>query len=126
MMFIVRATDRWQETWPADTGVRIALVRRTPSIVATEPGQTDLFCVGEDDDADRLRDQGWNVVALRDGWYADDGEGGVAIWGHGLYWEVRDTPFSVREAVGPAGAASDAPTGQDGGTVDVRKGIFGT
>ena len=42
-----------------------------------------------------MRDRGWSLVALRDGWYADDGEGGVAVWGQGAYWEVRDTPFSV-------------------------------
>ena len=126
MMFIVRANDHWRECWPPDAGVRIALVRKTPSIVATEPGQTDLFCVGEEAETDRFRTRGWNVVTLRDGWYADDGEGGVAIWGQGLYWEIRDTPFSVKEAVGPAGAASDAPTGEAGETVDVRRGIFGT
>ncbi len=51
---------------------------------------------------ERLRAEGWNVVTLRDGWYQGDDEGGVAIWGHGKYWEVRDTPFSVKEAVGPA------------------------
>jgi hypothetical protein len=126
MMFIVRANDGWQDRWPHDSSVRIALVRQTPSIVADETVQTDLFCVGDEPEMDRLRERGWNVVALRDGWYADDGEGGVAIWGQGLYWEVRDTPFSVKEAVGPAGAASDAPTGVDGETVDVRRGIFGT
>jgi hypothetical protein len=119
MMFIVR-TDGER---PDDPAVRIALVRRTPSIVAAVAGQTDLFCVGDEAAPDRLRDQGWNVITLRDGWYADDGEGGVAIWGQGAYWEVRDTPFSVKEAVGPASEA--AAEGEGGETLDVRRGIFG-
>jgi hypothetical protein len=124
MIFIVRANDRWRESWPPDARARIVLVRQTPSIVASEPGQTDLFCVGEEAEADRLGERGWSVVRLHDGWYADDGEGGVAVWGQGAYWEVRDTPFSVKDAVGPAGEA--AGEGEDSETLDVRKGIFGT
>lgn len=124
MIFIVRANDHWRECWPPDAAARIALVRRTPSIVADSEGQTDLFCVGEEAEADRFRERGWNVVRLHDGWYADDGEGGVAIWGQGAYWEIRDTPFSVKEAVGPSGEASGKSEG--GETLDVRKGIFGT
>ena len=124
MMFIVRGNEHWRESWPPDANVRIALVRRTPSIVANGDGQTDLFCVGEEAEADRFRERGWNVVALHDGWYADDGEGGVAIWGQGAYWEIRDTPFSVREAVRPAVEAAGEAEG--GETLDVRKGIFGT
>ncbi len=124
MMFIVRANDHWRECWPPDAGVRIALVRRTPSIVSDSQGQTDLFCVGDEAELDRFQARGWNVVTLRDGWYADDGEGGVAIWGQGVYWEIRDTPFSVKEAVGPA--VEGAGDGGGGETLDVRKGIFGT
>ena len=124
MMFIVRGNDQWRECWPPDAHVRIALIRRTPSIVATESGQTDLFCVGDEAELEQFRARGWNVVALRDGWYADDGEGGVAIWGQGLYWEIRDTPFSVKEAVGSAGEVATAD--EDDETLDVRKGIFGT
>jgi hypothetical protein len=124
MMFIVRANDHWRACWPPDATAQIKLVRQTPGIVATEPGQTDLFCVGDEEQLNWFRERGWNVVALRDGWYADDGEGGVAIWGQGLYWEVRDTPFSVKEAVGPAGAVTSDDDG--GETLDVRKGIFGT
>jgi hypothetical protein len=123
MMAIVRANDHWRACWPDDAGVRIALVRRTPSIVATEDGQHDLFCVGDEAALERLSARGWTVVALRDGWYQDDGEGGVAIWGQGRFWEIRDTPFSVKEAVG---SVSDASGGQDGETLDVRRGIFGT
>jgi hypothetical protein len=122
MMAIVRANDHWRECWPDDTGVRIALVRRTPSIVADDKSQHDLFCVGEEAALDQLGARGWTVLALRDGWYQDDAEGGVAIWGQGRYWEIRDTPFSVKEAVGPV---NDAATGEDGETLDVRKGIFG-
>jgi hypothetical protein len=125
MICIVRAHAQWRACWPDDADIRIALVRRTPSIVAEGAGQYDLFCVGDEAALDRLRGQGWNVIALRDGWYADDGEGGVAIWGQGLYWEIRDTPFSVKEAVGPVDAASDAPTGEESQTLDVRRGIFG-
>ena len=99
-------------------------MRRTPSLVASEPGQTDLFCVGDESEAVRFGERGWTVVRLRDGWYADDGEGGVAVWGQGAYWEVRDTPFSVKEAVGPAGEVASPDEGAE--TLDVRKGIFGT
>jgi hypothetical protein len=123
MMAIVRANDLWRECWPDDANVRIALVRRTPSIVADREGQHDLFCVGDEAALEQLAARGWTVVALRDGWYQDDGEGGVAIWGQGRYWEIRDTPFSVVEAAGPAGAASERETGE---TLDVRRGIFGT
>jgi hypothetical protein len=123
MMAIVRANEQWQECWPDDANVRIALVRRTPSIVANAEGQHDLFCVGDEAALERLAAGGWTTVALRDGWYQDDGEGGVAIWGQGRYWEIRDTPFSVVEAAGPVTGAS---TDTGGETLDVRKGIFGT
>lgn len=119
MMFVVRTRDER----PDDPDVRIAVTRRTPSIVPDGAGLTDLFCIGDDEAPDRLRAQGWNVVALRDGWYQTDDGGGVAVWGQGLYWEVRDTPFSVKEAAGPTAAA---PTDQDAGEeVNVRRGIFG-
>ena len=124
MMAIVRVSGQWQDSWPPDADIRIALVRQTPSIVATEAGQADLFCVGEEVAFERFRERGWNVVTLRDGWYEDDDEGGVAIWGQGAYWEIRDSPFSVREAVGPSGESSRE--GEGGEAVDVRKGIFGT
>ena len=140
MIGIVRANAVWQECWPPDADLRVVLVRATPSIVSNSAGFFDLFCVGEASALGRMGERGWNVVPLGDGWYADDGEGGVAVWGQGRYWEVRDTPFSITEAVGPAGAAqeratpegiasqgaaSDAPTGSAGETLDVRKGIFG-
>jgi hypothetical protein len=121
MMFVVRTRGER----PSDPAVRIALVRATPSIVPDSTGQTDFFCVGDDAAPDRLREQGWQVVTLRDGWYQGDDEGGVAIWGQGHFWEVRDTPFSVKEAVGPASdsPASAATTGDE---VDIRRGILGS
>ena len=123
MMAIVRANEQWRECWPDGANVRIALVRRTPDLVATEAGQHDLFCVGDEAALARLGANGWAVVPLRDGWYQDDGEGGVAVWGQGRYWEIRDTPFSVVEAAGPA---SDDSTDAGGEALDVRRGIFGT
>jgi hypothetical protein len=119
MIFVVRTGG----ARPDGPGIRIVLERRTPGIVPDSAGLTDLFCVGPEEAPDRLRAQGWNVVTLHDGWYQDDGAGGVAVWGQGLYWEVRDTPFTVREAVGPA--TETGPAGQDGETLDVRRGIFG-
>jgi hypothetical protein len=97
MMFIVRTRGER----PRAPDVRIALARRTPNIVPDSAGRIDLFCVGDDESPDRLRAEGWEVVTLRDGWYQGDDAGGVAIWGQGKYWEVRDTPFSVKEAAGP-------------------------
>ena len=121
MMFIVR-TDGER---PDDPGVRIAAERATPALSSEAAGQIDLFIVGDDDAPERLRSQGWRVVLLHDGWYQDDGEGngGIAIWGQGAYWEVRDTPFSVREASGPAGDAAGSE--EAGDNADIRRGIFG-
>jgi hypothetical protein len=124
-MFIVRTRGER----PVEPGIRIALVRRTPSIVPESEGRTDLFCVGDDEAPDRLRARGWTIVMLHDGWYQGDDEGGVAIWGQGAFWEVRDTPFTVREAAGPAAETADAADtaagGEDGERLDVRRGIFG-
>jgi hypothetical protein len=122
MMFIVRTAGER----PDDSQVRIAAVRATPRMLPDSAGLTDLFVVGDDAAPERLRNQGWNVVLLRDGWYQDDGAGGIAIWGQGAYWEVRDTPFSVREAVGPAADAT-SPNEASGpaGPADIRRGIFG-
>ena len=49
--------------------------------------------------------------------------GGVAIWGQGKYWEIRDTPFTVKEAVGPAADSEAAPA--DSEHVEIRRAIFG-
>ena len=119
MMFIVRTHTQP----PPDLGVRVALVRNTPEIVRDSPDQIDLFCVADDEAPDRLRARGLTVVDLRDGWYQADDEGGVAIWGQGKYWEIRDTPFTVREAVGPISDTLSAEP--DSPPIDVRGRIFG-
>jgi hypothetical protein len=122
MIFIVRATGDWAACWSNPPRVKIALTRQTPSLVAEAKNQIDLFCIGDEDAAARLADEGWSVVTLRDGWYADDSGGGVAVWGQGAFWEVRDTPFTIKEAVGPASVTAE---GEGGETLDVRRGIFG-
>jgi hypothetical protein len=88
MMFIVRTVG---ET-PSETGFTIRLTRRTPVLISG--GTRDFFCDG---DLDAAKRQQLNVVPVHDGWYADDTGGGVAIWGQGRFWEIRDTPFTVRE-----------------------------
>lgn len=111
-MFIVRNTGRQPE------GLVVKLCRRTPSLVAKAADQVDWFCLG---DADAARRAGHDVVLLHDGWYADDTGGGVTIFGP--YWEIRDTPFSVREAAPDPPAAKEPP--EAGETINVRKAIFG-
>jgi hypothetical protein len=74
----------------------VKLVRRTPAIVRTADDQRDYFCLGDDSLAERLAASGWSVVPVRDGWYEDDNGGGVAVWGDGRYFELRDTLFSIR------------------------------
>ncbi|HEY3848384.1 MAG TPA: hypothetical protein VGL95_14855 [Acetobacteraceae bacterium] len=101
-------------------GVVMKLRRRSPAQVPHDAARVDWFCLG---DPGAARDAGHNVVTLHDGWYADDTGGGVAIYGP--YWEIRDTPFTVREA-----APDPAPVAREGQTteqniVDVRKAIFG-
>jgi hypothetical protein len=119
MMFVIRSSERAP---PASVDVKV--VRRTPAIVPQGAGKTDYFCVGGSEGIAVLRTEGWEIVELRDGWYEDDTGGGIAIFGHGKYWEVRDTPFTVKEGVVPAGktagdaAASDEP-------VNVRGAVFG-
>jgi hypothetical protein len=119
MMFIVRSGG---EAPPA-SAIAIKASRKTPAIVPGGEGKTDYFCVGEPDAMAQLRQAGRAIVELRDGWYAGDNGGGVAISGQGRYWEIRDTPFTVKEAVGPA---TGTPSG-DGGAdlVNVRRAIFG-
>jgi hypothetical protein len=120
MMFIIRTGDE-----PPNTpSVQVKAVRKTPAIVPNGTGKSDYFYVGEAEAMATLRDQGWELVELRDGWYGDDSGGGIVISGHGKYWEVRDTPFTVREAAGPVAEMHEAETA-DGDQVNVRRAIFG-
>jgi hypothetical protein len=115
MMFIIRTMGEA----PTETGFSIRLARRTPALASG--GVKDFFCDG---DPDAAKQRGLNVVPVHDGWYADDTGGGVAIWGHGRFWEIRDTPFTVRET----SAETATPTGNsvaDDEVVNVRKAIFG-
>ncbi len=113
MIFLVRNDGGRPE------GLEVKLRRRTPALVASEADLVDWFCLG---DPEAARNVGHNVVTLHDGWYADDTGGGVAIFGP--YWEIRDTPFTVREtAPDPLPAARrEARTTE---IVNVRKAIFG-
>ena len=119
MMFILRSSGER----PQAPGIAVKLSRKTPEIVPDAAGKTDHFCVGAADAMAALRDAGWTIVELHDGYYEDGCGGGVGIWGHGRYWEIRADPLTVTEAVGPSGQAADAPA--DGEHVEVRGTIFG-
>ena len=119
MMFVVRSVGEKPEM----PGIEVKLSRDTPAIVRDGAGKTDFFCVGEEAATASLREAGWQVVELRDGYYEDGRGGGVAIWGQGKYWEIRDTPFTVKEAVGPAADSEAAPA--DSEHVEIRRAIFG-
>jgi hypothetical protein len=123
MMFIVRTGGEL----PNLTGVALKAQRRTPGMVPDAAGKTDYFCVaGEAAVATLPGDghaDGFEIVRLRDGWYADDSGGGIVIFGHGRFWEVRDTPFTVKEAAGPAETALSSRA--DPEQVNVRGAIFG-
>lgn len=118
MMFIIRS----DAGMPEFAGVRVKVSRKTPQIVPTGAGKIDYFCVGETEAMATVRTEGGDVVELSDGWYTDDAGGGVGISGHGRYWEIRDTPLTVKEAVGPADMPIAAEAGEE---VNVRKAIFG-
>jgi hypothetical protein len=96
------------------------MTRRTPAIVGASDGRIDVFCDG---DPDAARSAGLPVVPVHDGWYADDTGGGMAIWGQGIFWEVRDTPFTVRQACGPEAWPDKVDHDQDA-AVNVRQAIF--
>ena len=119
MMFIVRSGGER----PESAGVQIKLGRATPANVADAAGKTDFFCVGEMPAVAALRASGWTVVDLHDGYYEDGSGGGVGIWGQGKYWEIRDTPFTVTETVGPSTPAQSGTA--QGEHVNVRGAIFG-
>ena len=119
MMFIVRSAGERPEM----AGIAVKLSRDTPPIVTEGAGKTDFFCVGEEAAIAALREAGWQVVELRDGYYEDGRGGGVAIWGQGKYWEIRADPFTVQEAVGPAAGSETARA--DSEHVEIRRAIFG-
>lgn len=119
MMFIVRSTGERPEM----PGIAVKLSRATPPTVKDGAGKIDFFCVGEEAAITPLREAGWQVVELRDGYYEDGRGGGVAIWGQGKYWEIRSEPFTVVEAVGPAARPETAPAKAE--HVEVRRAIFG-
>lgn len=81
----------------ADPGIRVVLTRRTPSEVDGGRTQLDVLCAGDEDARTRLQARHPLVIACHDGWYADDQQGGIAVWGGGPHWEVRDTPLHVIE-----------------------------
>jgi hypothetical protein len=120
MMFIIRTGN---DHLPTPTGIALKARRRTPDTVPNAAGKTDYFCAGDEAAIAALRAQGLDIVELRDGWYADDSGGGIGISGHGRFWEVRDTPFSVKEAVGPAQTTTSGQA--DAEQVNVRGAIFG-
>ncbi|MGH7047661.1 MAG: hypothetical protein ACREE2_14870 [Stellaceae bacterium] len=122
MMFIVRSAGE------KPASVTIKALRRTPAIVPGAVGSTDYFCIGEAETMAALTAAGWQLVALRDGWYEDDRGGGIAISGDGRYWEIRDTPFTVVEAVGHQSSGDQGSgdrAGRDSDRVDVRGAVFG-
>jgi hypothetical protein len=108
-MFIIRNDGRR----PGD--VEVKLRRWSP-----DSNQVDWFVLG---DPEAAHDAAHHVVTLHDGWYADDAGGGVAVFGP--YWEIRDTPFTVRE-VAPDAAPRSRQDDRDNDVVDVRRAIFGT
>jgi hypothetical protein len=119
MMFIVRTAG----ASPQADSVQVKLRRQTPAIVEDAAGKSDFFCLGEPDVIAALREAGWQVVELHDGYYEDGRGGGVGIWGQGRYWEIREEPLTVKEACGPAGADTDRR--KEGEHVEVRGAIFG-
>lgn len=114
MIFIVRiAVERVPP-------LNVKMVRQTPAIVPDGAGLVDFFCLG---DPEAAKAAGWPIVPVHDGWYADDASGGMAIWGQGLFWELRSTPFTVVEACGPEAWPAEAKH-DAGGEVNVRQAIF--
>jgi hypothetical protein len=98
----------------------IKMTRQTPAIVPDSAGRVDFFCLG---DPEAAKSVGWPVVPVHDGWYADDSTGGMAIWGQGMFWEVRDTPFTVKEACGAEAWPAESRSGQ-AEDINLRQAIF--
>jgi hypothetical protein len=119
MMFIIRSRGEW----PDRPDIEVKLSRDTPGPIPDGADQSDFFCTGEPEVIPALCAAGWAVVELHDGYYEDGRGGGVAIWGQGKYWEIRDTPFTVKEACGPGGTGSQRLREDE--HVEVRRAIFG-
>ena len=120
MMFVIRTSGER----PDAAGIVIKKIRKTPAIVPGGAGTADYFCLGPPEASATLREAGWTIVDLHDGWYEDDEGGGIAIWGQGRYWEIRDTPFTVAERAPPE-ASAEAAAPADSDQVNVRRAIFG-
>jgi hypothetical protein len=118
MMFIIRAAG----AAPNAADIQVKTSRSTPDYVPGYTGNTDYFCIADPETIERLRDSGTPIVPVHDGYYEDGRGGGVVIWGQGKYWEIRDTPFTVKEACGPAEPPRDGTAGEH---VEVRRAIFG-
>ena len=119
MMFIIRSSGELRQA----PDIHVKLSRTTPAIVPDATGKIDFFCLGSAETMATLRTAGWVIIELHDGYYEDGSGGGVAIWGQGKYWEIRDTPFTIKEAVGPTASADPAPV--EGEQVNIRGVIFG-
>jgi hypothetical protein len=119
MMVIVRSSG----AAPEAPGVAVKLARPTPASLPDAANKTDFFCAAEAAALAALREAGWDIVGLRDGYHEDGKGGGVAIWGQGRYWEIRSDPFTVTEAVSPREPAANAAV--DAEHVEVRRAIFG-
>ena len=119
MMVIVRSAG----APPEAPGIAVKLARPTPAALPDAAGKTDFFCVGEAGAVSALRDAGRQIIELRDGYYEDGKGGGVAIWGHGRYWDIRSDPFTVTETVGPSQPAQ--PATPDAEHIEVRRAVFG-
>jgi hypothetical protein len=114
MIFIIRTATA--EAPPFD----IKLTRQTPATVPNSANHRDHFCLADPEAATQA---GWQVIPVHDGWYADDQGGGMAIWGQGMFWEVRDTPFTVHQACGPEAWPADKNPAPDT-DLNVRQAIF--
>jgi hypothetical protein len=114
MIFIIRTATA------AAPPFDIKLTRQTPATVPNSANHRDHFCLADPEAATQA---GWQVTPVHDGWYADDQGGGMAIWGQGMFWEVRDTPFTVHQACGPEAWPADKNPAPDT-DLNVRQAIF--
>ncbi len=112
MIFIIR-TDA-----DGPPAFDVKMTRKTPVILPNSEGHTDYFCLGDPAAAAKHP-----VVPVHDGWYADDAGGGMAIWGQGYFWEVRDTPLTIKQVCGPE-AWPSSPKPDEDEAVNVRQAIF--